>query len=723
MAPLTWRNVDAPDLGRAADILNSVSQNWGQGFNALSGALDKARESQVNRRSAPAFDILARVASEGDVAGALNQVEGMVRPEDRSSELMQAIAALRGDALGYEGKRASTTSVLGSHNRAQQTHDRKIAVEDQLAGKARDIVAAQEGAMYGPLVSNAPGTVSGGAPYNDREILARTLMAEAGGEGYDGMIAAGSVINNRVRSGKYGDGVRGVIMKPGQFSAWNSVTGYAGGKGGLDMAGMKVSEDAYRAADALLSGQYRDITGGATHYYNPAAADPVWGQKAGGQWTRIGNHVFGSPDGSPGAGQAPRISDLIGEDNLVDPATWMGLVTGIQNSGDEASRDRDDDLKRDFEFGTGVVDRERSDQAYDESRAATELAVEAIKATNRPEDVAPYIAKSGKNAQVISDALAKAAGLDIAAMQALPYDPTRTTPLEDLSGVEQDAAAFIAAQSSAISGNDPARIGSRVAEITSNTDPALHLENLSKTGEEPGNIQQAIRATAAALGVSDAEAEALLEESTYRSTPWHDLLALASGQFGDGVTWGDTGVNVNKAIELGRQIRAEKGIREAAEIGVGGQQRMKVVTDGLAELEVLQDDILKKQEKGLDTTREQAIYAERLKALKAATALENVAGKLVDAPAVRPSNQVDQPNKAEAAAMIEAEATAQAVKEMSAVTGVAPKDLLNLSTEDLKSLIENIDDMREASKSPTEKRYLKKVADQARELILAKKTK
>lgn len=146
---------------------------------------------------------------------------------------------------------------------------------------------------------------------DDREMLAKTLMAEAGGEGPQGMLAAGAVIDNRRKAGGYGNDWQGVIMKPGQFSAWNGVTGYAGGKGGLNMAGMKPSQAAYQVADALLSGRYDDPTGGATHYYNPAAANPAWGMQAGGEWQRIGNHVFGTADaGRKGAvqGAAPASS-------------------------------------------------------------------------------------------------------------------------------------------------------------------------------------------------------------------------------------------------------------------------------------------------------------------------------------------------------------------------------------------------------------------------------
>jgi hypothetical protein len=132
--------------------------------------------------------------------------------------------------------------------------------------------------------------------YNDRELLAKTLMAEAGNQGYLGMLAAGSVIMNRVNSGGYGKGIQGVIMKPGAFSPWNSVTGAARGEQGQNMAAIKPSEEAYRVADQLLSGQAEDPTGGATHFYNPDISSPSWGVQGGGNWTKIGAHVFGRAD-------------------------------------------------------------------------------------------------------------------------------------------------------------------------------------------------------------------------------------------------------------------------------------------------------------------------------------------------------------------------------------------------------------------------------------------
>lgn len=145
----------------------------------------------------------------------------------------------------------------------------------------------------GGAPSGAPGRPAWGANASDRDILARTIMAEAGGEGELGMLAAGSVIANRTSENR---NLREVIMKPGWFSAWNGVTGYAGGEGALDMSKIEPNQVAYAVTDRILSGQYTDPTGGATHYYNPSVADPVWGARAGGPWKTIGNHVFGKTE-------------------------------------------------------------------------------------------------------------------------------------------------------------------------------------------------------------------------------------------------------------------------------------------------------------------------------------------------------------------------------------------------------------------------------------------
>jgi spore germination cell wall hydrolase CwlJ-like protein len=136
---------------------------------------------------------------------------------------------------------------------------------------------------------------------SDLEILARTIEAEAASESKEGKLAVGAVIKNRVDKQSWmGKDVKSVILKPGQFSPWNSYTSYAGGEQGQAMltSANKPSKDSYEAAKKILDGKYKDPTGGATHFVNPkVGTKPSWYKKFKKNTVeKIGRHEFGSPD-------------------------------------------------------------------------------------------------------------------------------------------------------------------------------------------------------------------------------------------------------------------------------------------------------------------------------------------------------------------------------------------------------------------------------------------
>lgn len=131
---------------------------------------------------------------------------------------------------------------------------------------------------------------------DEREMLAKTIEAEAGNQDFTGKLAVGEVISNRVQTGRWGDSLESVILARGQFSPWNSVTGYAGGKQGRDMNKLRPSEDAYKAADAILSGEYEPITNGALNYFAiiPGVSEkPAWANDS---FIKLGDHYFGKAD-------------------------------------------------------------------------------------------------------------------------------------------------------------------------------------------------------------------------------------------------------------------------------------------------------------------------------------------------------------------------------------------------------------------------------------------
>ena len=86
-----------------------------------------------------------------------------------------------------------------------------------------------------------------------REQLARTIMAEAGNQPYEGQVAVGQVVKNRVDSGRWGKNYSDVLLAPRQFSAYNKLTDNNEFGGGADLWMGTPSEMHYKAADAVLA--------------------------------------------------------------------------------------------------------------------------------------------------------------------------------------------------------------------------------------------------------------------------------------------------------------------------------------------------------------------------------------------------------------------------------------------------------------------------------------
>ena len=82
----------------------------------------------------------------------------------------------------------------------------------------------------------------------DRKLLANLIYCEAGGEPYEGKLAVGAVVINRMLSSKFPDSVVGVIYQNKQFSPVGS------GRLEIALAADRANADCYRAADEAMSG-------------------------------------------------------------------------------------------------------------------------------------------------------------------------------------------------------------------------------------------------------------------------------------------------------------------------------------------------------------------------------------------------------------------------------------------------------------------------------------
>ena len=82
----------------------------------------------------------------------------------------------------------------------------------------------------------------------DRYLLANLIYCEAGGEPYEGQVAVGAVVMNRVLSSKFPDTISGVIYQRNQFSPVKS------GRLAAALAVNKATAKCYKAADEAMAG-------------------------------------------------------------------------------------------------------------------------------------------------------------------------------------------------------------------------------------------------------------------------------------------------------------------------------------------------------------------------------------------------------------------------------------------------------------------------------------
>jgi N-acetylmuramoyl-L-alanine amidase len=116
---------------------------------------------------------------------------------------------------------------------------------------------------------------------SDEQLIARAINGEARGEPYEGQVAVGAVILNRVQSPDFPNTVAGVIYQPGAFTAVSD--GQINVPIDPDSTVVKATRDAMNGWDP---------TGGSLYYWNPATATSKW------IWSRqiikaIGKHNFG----------------------------------------------------------------------------------------------------------------------------------------------------------------------------------------------------------------------------------------------------------------------------------------------------------------------------------------------------------------------------------------------------------------------------------------------
>ena len=199
----------------------------------------------------------------------------------------------KGDQIGVLGQEGEWTKVEFSDGDVGYVSSEYVTIADSLGtGKSIEVIKAEEDAVKKEkekaeaeakkaeveagrtTKTTQTNTGAVAADVSDQVLLAALIQAEGGNQPYEGQVSIGTVVMNRLKSGRYGGSLSSVIYAKGQFGPAGS-----GQVAQIAAAGPKAS--CLQAAQDALNGV--SYIGGATHFRNI---------RSGYTGIVIGSHVF-----------------------------------------------------------------------------------------------------------------------------------------------------------------------------------------------------------------------------------------------------------------------------------------------------------------------------------------------------------------------------------------------------------------------------------------------
>ncbi|WP_456081368.1 cell wall hydrolase [Mediterraneibacter sp.] len=184
---------------------------------------------------------------------------------EQNAQINEKLSLVRGEEIQWgvseivqNAQKTTVEETLAAVNEAKAAYEAKLEEERKAAEEAERIAREQ---------AEKAATLQA-----EKELLASLIFCEAGNQPYEGQIAVGAVVLNRVKSSVYPNSVSEVIYQSGQFSPAMS--------GWLDRvrANAGYSESALQAAEDALDGS------------NPVGDCLYF--STGGYGMQIGDHFF-----------------------------------------------------------------------------------------------------------------------------------------------------------------------------------------------------------------------------------------------------------------------------------------------------------------------------------------------------------------------------------------------------------------------------------------------
>lgn len=148
----------------------------------------------------------------------------------------------------------TNSSIIKYASQMKEAENSANEISKEIAAQEKDIAALQKKLQEEIELSKKAAKMSwrniSEIEYQDgdRYLLANIIYCEAGNQPYEGQVAVGAVVMNRVRSAAFPNTIVGVIYAPRQFSPVDD------GHLAIALANDKATDACYRAADDAMAG-------------------------------------------------------------------------------------------------------------------------------------------------------------------------------------------------------------------------------------------------------------------------------------------------------------------------------------------------------------------------------------------------------------------------------------------------------------------------------------
>ncbi|MEG2668302.1 MAG: cell wall hydrolase [Lachnospiraceae bacterium] len=186
----------------------------------------------------------------------LQNTEKEIEKNKQTLEEEQASLATLQEQL--HAKESTLTHKITSTSSELTQYSEQLARAKSAADEAASLLQPDDSDSSSGSSNSDGSSSSTPSSSDDYTLLAALIYCEAGAEPYEGQVAVGAVVLNRVRSGSYPNSIREVIYQRGQFGP--AITGK------LDrvIANGRTSDSCYQAATDALGGS--NPIGGALHF-------------------------------------------------------------------------------------------------------------------------------------------------------------------------------------------------------------------------------------------------------------------------------------------------------------------------------------------------------------------------------------------------------------------------------------------------------------------------